>query len=94
MSSILRRKSTLDSMLVSSLSSSIGEGSLSIYIGEGPGERCGRVVPSFSRRKSKFDSRWVLTGLGRASSGRVLGVGSSRLALGRPLSRDGRDEDE
>jgi len=40
-----------------------------------------------------FDSRWVLTGLGRPGCDAGFAVGSRRSGLGRAPSRDGREDD-
>ena len=90
-----RRKSTFDSMFMSS-SSKLGDGTLSAggSFGEGrAGEPNGFEFFSCSRRKSKLDSRWVLTGRGRPDIDLDFVMGSKISMLGRPPSREGLDED-
>lgn len=97
-SSIDRRKSTFDEMLVSSMSSNkSGEDALSLGLwlcGISPGDTAGFELFSCSRKKSRFDSRYVLTGRGFADVLLDLDKGSPRFSmLGRPPSKDGLDEE-
>lgn len=90
-----RRKSTFDSMFISS-SSRLGDGALSAggSLGEDIfGEPNGFEFFSCSRRKSKLDSRWVLTGRGRPDIDLDFVMGSKFSMLGRPPSSEGLDED-
>lgn len=95
-SSMDRRKSTFDSMFMSSSRSKFGDGARSAggILGEGiPGDPRGLEFFSCSRRKSRFDSRWVLTGRGREDIDLDFVIGSKFSMLGRPPSREGLDED-
>lgn len=79
-----------------SSSSRLGDGALSAggSLGEDiPGEPSGFEFFSCSRRKSKLDSRWVLTGRGRLDIDLDFVMGSKFSMLGRPPSSEGLDED-
>jgi hypothetical protein len=95
-----RRKSTFDSIGVSSSdaaagATAAGEGTLP----ERRGEECGLLfapLDSRSRRKSRFDSRCVLAGRGRLEEDDCdtdFVSGSQNSELGLPPSRDGRAEE-
>jgi hypothetical protein len=57
-------------------------------------EREGLPLDSFSRKKSMFDSKYVLAGRGRELLDFVLAIGSKTSLLGRPPSSEGRDDEE
>jgi hypothetical protein len=94
-SSIDRRKSTFDSILVSSSGPGDGGRLLSILSIEclGDGNAGDLELASLSRKKSRLDSICVLTGLGLEASRDVGLAGSSCSTLGRPASSDGLEEE-
>lgn len=82
-------------MFISS-SSKFGDGVLSAggrFGEEIRGDPSGFEFFSCSRRKSKLDSRWVLTGRGRPDIDLDFVMGSKFSILGRPPSSEGLDED-